>query len=74
MKKLILKKQRPKARSLLLFALLCVLTTATVFANANNENISFEELQSTITGTINDENGSPLPQTEKGMEPGISGV
>lgn len=61
MKKLILKKQRPKARSLLLFVLLCVLTTATVFANANNENISFEELQSTITGTINDENGSPLP-------------
>lgn len=61
MKKLILKKQRPKARSLLLSVLLYVFAASSILANANNELSDIEELQSTITGTINDENGSPLP-------------
>ena len=60
MKKLILKKQRPKARSLLLAVLLCLFTASSLLANAANELSSFEELQSTITGTITDENGVPL--------------
>ncbi len=60
MKKLILKKQRPKARSLLLSVLLCVLTVSTVLASTTSELSAIEELQSTVTGTINDENGIPL--------------
>jgi TonB-linked SusC/RagA family outer membrane protein len=60
MKKLILKKQRPKARSLLLSVLLCVLTVSTVLASTTSELSPIEELQSTVTGTINDENGIPL--------------
>lgn len=60
MKKLILKKQRPKARSFLLAVLLCMWATSSVLATINKEVSSLEELQSTITGTISDENGVPL--------------
>ena len=60
MKKLILKKQRPKARSLLLSVLLCILTVSSVLAVNNNELGSIEALQSIVTGTITDENGVPL--------------
>lgn len=60
MKKLIFKKQRPKARSFLLAVLLCVFTASSLLANTTNELSSLEELQSTITGNITDENGVPL--------------
>ena len=60
MKKLHLKKLRPKARSFLLSAILCVLTTASLLANTTNEFTEIETIQSNITGTITDENGIPL--------------
>ena len=60
MKKLILKKQRPKARSLLLSVILCVLTVSSVLAVTDNSLSAIEALQSNITGTITDENGVPL--------------
>ncbi len=60
MKKLHLKKLRPKARSFLLSAILCVLTTASLLANTTNEFTEIETIQSNITGTITDENGVPL--------------
>jgi len=60
MKKSHLKKLRPKARSFLLAAALCIFTASPLLANADYELTSLEELQSTVTGTITDENGVPL--------------
>ncbi len=61
MKKLHLKKLRPKARSFLLTVTLCTLTVSSLLASTTTEMNAIEVFQSTITGSINDENGSPLP-------------
>lgn len=63
MKKLCFEKLRPKARSFLLFVLLGVLGTTSIYASSSSEmaNDLSDELQSTVTGVVTDENGSPLP-------------
>ncbi|MBM1106507.1 TonB-dependent receptor [Aurantibacter crassamenti] len=63
MKKLFLKRQLPKARSFLLLFVCCAVGMTSVHADIGiNEYItSIEELQTTITGTVTDENNSPLP-------------
>lgn len=60
MKKSHLKKLRPKARSFLLATTILILTVAPVLANTANEISLLEEVQSTVTGNISDENGIPL--------------
>lgn len=60
MKKSHLKKLRPKARSLLLSVLLGMLTAAPLSARTNKAPLLPEAIQSTVTGTITDENGVPL--------------
>jgi len=63
MKKQLFKRPLPKARSFLLFFICCSMGMTTMFADIGLEknNSELEELQSTITGVVNDENGSPLP-------------
>ena len=60
MKKLHLKKLRPKARSFLLAVTLCILTVAPLLAKSIHEITLLETVQSTVTGNISDENGVPL--------------
>ena len=63
MKNLCIEKLRPKARSFLLFVLLGVLGTTSIYASSSSEMVNdlSDELQSTVTGVVTDENGSPLP-------------
>ena len=63
MKKLITKRLLPKARSFLLYVVYCSIGIAAIQANVEiDENNSLKEIvQSTITGVVTDENGSPLP-------------
>ncbi len=62
MKKLILKKQLPKARDFLLFFVCYTVGITSLYADIkiDNGDSAIEELQSTVTGTITDENGVPL--------------
>ncbi|TMM58413.1 TonB-dependent receptor [Maribacter algarum] len=62
MEKLHLKKLKPKARAFLLALLLSILGVSPVLAEPNTEiDISSSEtFQTTVTGTITDENGVPL--------------
>ncbi len=63
MKKLCIEKLRPKARSFLLFVLLGVMGATPIYASSLPEMVNnlSDELQSTVTGVVTDENGSPLP-------------
>lgn len=63
MKKLCIEKLRPKARSFLLFVLLGVMGATSIYASSTSEMVNDlgDELQSTVTGIVTDENGSPLP-------------
>ncbi|MFK5972124.1 MAG: SusC/RagA family TonB-linked outer membrane protein, partial [Flavobacteriaceae bacterium] len=63
MKKLILKRLLPKARSFLLSVVYCSIGIASIHATVEiNKNNSLKAIiQSTITGVVTDENGSPLP-------------
>ena len=63
MKKLCIKKLRPKARSFLLVVLLSVMGATSIYAGSTSERVNYlsDELQSTVTGTVTDENGTPLP-------------
>ncbi|MEO9892525.1 TonB-dependent receptor [Aurantibacter sp.] len=58
-----LKKLMPKAAGYLLPALLFFLGISQTFANTTNfePEIVIDELQSTVTGVVNDEDGIPLP-------------
>lgn len=60
MKKLHLKKLRPKARSFLLAVALSVSTVSSLLASTNTKAPLFEVFQSAVTGNISDENGVPL--------------
>jgi len=63
MKKLCFKKLRAKARYLLLFVLLSVLGATSIYASSASEDVNYsnDEVQSTVTGVVTDENGNPLP-------------
>ncbi|MFK7810850.1 MAG: SusC/RagA family TonB-linked outer membrane protein, partial [Maribacter sp.] len=63
MKKLFLKRPLPKARSFLLFFLCFAIGMTSISAEIgiDKNSSSLEEIQSTITGIVNDENGAPLP-------------
>jgi TonB-linked SusC/RagA family outer membrane protein len=62
MKKLILKKQLPKAKGFLLFFMCCALGITSLHAefNLNTGDKAIEEIQTTVTGVVTDENGMPL--------------
>lgn len=63
MKKLLSKKPLLRARSFLPLFICCLMGTYSMFADDNSSkmNNSIEVSQSTVTGVVYDENGSPLP-------------
>ncbi|MRH98982.1 SusC/RagA family TonB-linked outer membrane protein [Kriegella sp. EG-1] len=63
MKKLFLKKQLHIAKCFSILFICCIIGTNIAYADIriNKSYSSIEELQSTITGNVTDENGSPLP-------------
>ena len=63
MKKLFFKKPKAKARNFLLLVLLCLIGATPIYASSISEKVITlnDELQSTVTGVVSDENGTPLP-------------
>ncbi|PCJ96501.1 MAG: SusC/RagA family TonB-linked outer membrane protein [Flavobacteriaceae bacterium] len=63
MKRMLIKKLIPKARSFLLFGALCVMGVVSVNASAKlDDTVNLGDgIQSTVTGVVTDENGVPLP-------------